>query len=94
MTINYEYDKANFDVSKLSVEEIERRLRAMGFPVGSWEAPESDDDTVIKTLPTFQKQALLLQKLQELLGMQIADDQKTINNLAEKRQRLLHGGGR
>jgi len=94
MKINYEYDKANFDVSKMSKEEIERRLKEMGFPVGDWNPSENDEDTIIKTLPTFKKQALLLQKLGELLGMQIADDQKTINAMAEKRSRLLHGGGR
>ena len=63
MTINYEYDKANFDVSKMSVEEAKKRLRAMGFPVDSWEPPEGDKDKVIETLPTFKKQALLLDKL-------------------------------
>jgi len=94
MTINYEYDKANFDVSEMSVEEAKRRLRAMGFPVDSWEPPEGDEDKVIKTLPTFKKQALLLDKLKELLVKQVEDDQKTISALAEKRQRLLHGGGR
>ena len=94
MSIDYEYHKANFDVSQMTVEEVERRLKEMGFPVGSWSPPENDEDTVITTLPTFQKQALLLDKLKDLLGQQIEDDQKTINSLAEKRARLLHGGGR
>ena len=94
MTINYEYDKANFDVSELSIEEVERRLKAMGFPVGSWNEPEGDKDKIIKTLPTFQKQALLLDKLKDLIGQQMEDDRKTISTLAEKRQRILHGGGR
>lgn len=92
--IDYDYKKANFDVSKMTVEEAEARLRAMGFPVGSWSPPEGAEDTVIKTLPTFQKQALLLDKLKELLGKQIEDDRQTINALAEKKARLLHGGGR
>jgi len=94
MTINYEYDKANFDVSEMSVEEVKKRLRDMGFPVDTWEAPEGDKDKIIKTLPTFKKQALLLDKLKDLLGQQMEDDRKMISALAEKRQRLLHGGGR
>ncbi len=95
--MSYEYKKANFDVSQMTVEEVEKRLADMGFPVGNWSAPPSGDgaeDRVIKTLPTFQKQAVLLDKLRELLGNQIDEDRKTINTLAEKRARLLHGGGR
>lgn len=92
--INYEYKKANFDVSKMTVEEVERRLKEMGFPVGSWSPPDGEEDKVIKTLPTFQRQALLLDKLKELLGKQIEEDRQTINSLAEKKARLLHGGGR
>ena len=94
MTINYEYEKANFDVSKMTVEEVEQRLKAMGFPVGSWNPPDGDEDKIITTLPTFKRQALLLDKLKELLSKQMEDDRKTISALAEKRQRLLHGGGR
>ena len=76
MTINYEYDKANFDVSQMEVEEVKKRLRAMGFPGDSWEPPDGKEDKVIKTLPTFQKQAILLDKLKELLSQQIDDDRR------------------
>lgn len=91
---DYDYEKSNFDLSQMTVEEVERRLKEMGFPVGSWKPPAGDKDKIIKTLPTFQRQAVLLDKLKELLGKQIEEDRQTINMLAEKRARILHGGGR
>jgi hypothetical protein len=91
---DYEYKKANFDVSQMTVEEVRQRLHDMGFPVDAWQNSEQDSESLIRTLPTFQRQALLLSQLKDLLNKQIDEDKQTINILAEKKARLLHGGGR
>ena len=79
---------------ELTVEEILERLKAEGIPVGGWQNTEPDGEVEITTIPTFERQALALEKLKALLQDRIDKDQNQIGELNLKLSRLKHGGGR
>lgn len=85
----------DFDVSKLSVEDVKARLRAAGVPVDSW---VSNEDTVKGEeqvqLPTIQRYVGLLIQLRDLMQTQGDRDLQEIDDLSYQLRRLKHGGGR
>lgn len=85
----------DFDVSKLTVEEVKERLRAAGLPVDGWvnnEGRVKDGDKA--QLPTFQHYAKLLEHLRDILQQQADRDIQQIDDLSYQLRRLQHGGGR
>jgi len=85
----------DFDVSKMTVEEVKERLRAEGFPVGEWVSNEDhvkDGDKA--QIPTFKRYAELLGQLRDILQQQADRDVKQIDDLSYQLRRLKHGGGR
>jgi hypothetical protein len=85
----------DFDVSKLSVDEVKERLRAQGVPVDSWvnnEGKVTEGEKVV--LPTMKRYADLLTQLRDLLQNQADRDLQEIDDLSYQLRRLKHGGGR
>lgn len=85
----------DFDVSKMSVEDVKARLRAAGVPVDSW---VNNEDTVKGgeqvQLPTIQRYVGLLIQLRDLMQTQGDRDLQEIDDLSYQLRRLKHGGGR
>lgn len=84
----------DFDVSKMTVEEVKERLRAAGLPVDQW----VDNEDRVKEgdrarIPTFEKYAEHLMALRDLLVQQSQQDVQQIDNLNYQLRRLKHGGG-
>jgi hypothetical protein len=85
----------DFDVSKLSVEEVKERLRAAGLPVDAWVSNEDHVKEGDKArLPTFEHYAKLLEHLRDIMQKQADQDLQQIDDLNYQLQRLQHGGGR
>jgi hypothetical protein len=85
----------DFDVSKMTVEEVKERLRADGIPVGEWVSNEGHVNEGDKAqLTTFKRYAELLGQLRDLLQQQADRDVKQIDDLSYQLRRLKHGGGR
>lgn len=85
----------DFDVSKLSVEDVKARLRAAGLPVDSWvdnEGHATEGKQV--RLPTIDRHIELLTQLRDLLQQQSDRDLQEIDDLSYQLRRLQHGGGR
>lgn len=85
----------DFDLSKMSVEEVKERLRAAGIPVDDWVNNEGRVQEGAKArLPTFERYAELLTHLRDLLQQQADRDLQQIDDLSYQLRRLQHGGGR
>lgn len=85
----------DFDVSRMTVEEVKDRLRAAGLPVDEWVSNEDrvkEGDTA--RIPTFQRYAEHLLNLRGLLEQQAEADVKQMDELNYQLRRLEHGGGR
>lgn len=72
------------------VDEIKRRLREMGVPVGG-EWDETEEREVQS--PFLERQRSMLIKAKELLETQLEKDQRTAAQLHAQVARLRHGGG-
>ena len=84
----------DFDLSKMTVEEAEERLRAMGIEPNSWTNNEDyvkDGDTA--TLPTFKFYADMLGHIRDICQDQVKHDVKEIDTLNYQLRRLKRGGG-
>lgn len=85
----------DFDVSKLTVEEVVERLRAQGLEVGEWVDNEGRVKEGQKAqLPTFKFYADMLGKIGDILQDQVDRDLAEIDDLNYQLRRLKHGGGR
>lgn len=84
----YDFD---FDVSKMTPEEVKERLREAGVPFEEW--VHNQEEREVTTLPMFEKQAELLQQLAGILEDQIEKDVKEIDTLNVQVYRLKRGGG-
>lgn len=85
----------DFDVSKMSVEDVVERLRAQGIPVGEW----VDNEDRVKEgekaqIPTFKLYAEMLGNIRDLLQDQAERDMQEIDDLNYQIRRLKHGGGK
>jgi len=90
-TKNTRYD-FDFDVSKMTPEEVKAKLREAGIPFESWVKSDKQDEEV-HTLPMFQRQAELLQQVASLLQDQIDRDMLEVNQLQIQLHKLKRGGG-
>ena len=86
----------DFDVSKMTVEEVKERLRQAGIPVNEWvdnegQVPEEGKEV---RLPSFERYAEMLTELRDVMQMQVDRDVEQIDTLAYQLHRLKHGGGR
>ena len=84
----------DFDLSKMTVEEAEERLRTMGINPGSWE----DNKDYVKdgdkaTLPTFKFYAEMLGHIRDICKDQVKHDVQEIDTLSYQLRRLKRGGG-
>lgn len=82
----------DFDVSKMTPEEVKEKLREAGIPFDEWVASEKEGEE-IHTLPMFQRQAEMLTELKGLLEDQVDKDLKEIDALNVQLHRLKRGGG-
>lgn len=93
---NYAYRSPfNFDMSEMTVEEVQERLRAQGIEPGKWTSNEDEvkeGDTA--QLPTLKWYAEMLQELGKVLETQIERDLKETDELNYQLMRLKRGGGR
>lgn len=85
----------DFDLSKMTVEEAEERLRAMGIEPGSW----TDNEGRVKEgdqaqLPTFKFYAEMLGQIRDICQDQVNHDLREIDELSYQIRRLKRGGGR
>lgn len=71
------------------VEEIKRRLRALGIPVDGW--GETDEREVVS--PLLERQVNLLTQAKDMLEQQLESDKRLVAELHEKVARIQHGGG-
>lgn len=83
----------NFDVSKMTPEEVREKLREAGIPFDSWVKSDKEGEE-IHTLPMFEHQAELLKQLAGLLEDQVDRDVEHISELHEQLHRLQRGGGK
>lgn len=73
-----------------TVKEMEEELRKFGINPGSWgNAPGGKYRS-----PYLDKFADGLTKIRDLLQKQVDQDKRLLAELAEKKARLEHGGGR
>jgi hypothetical protein len=92
----YEYRTPfDFDLTKMTVEEAEERLRAMGIEPGQW----TDNENYVKEgdtaqLPTFGFYAEMLGHIRDICQTQVDHDVKEIDDLNYQLRRLKRGGGR
>lgn len=77
-----------------TVDEVLKDLEDQGIPVGSWQNREPSGDAEAFTIPSFEKLAEGLSKLQGLLETEKGKDQAQIAELNMKLNRMRHGGGR
>jgi hypothetical protein len=84
----------DFDLTKMTVEEAEERLRSMGIEPGTWVDNESyvkDGDQA--RIPTFEFYAEMLGHIRDICQDQVNHDVKEIDNLNYQLRRLKRGGG-
>lgn len=84
----------DFDLTKMTVEEAEERLRALGIEPGTW---VSNEDTVKAgdqaQLPTFKLYAEMLGHIRDICRDQVKHDVREIDDLSYQIRRLKRGGG-
>lgn len=83
----------DFDVSKMTVEEVKERLLKMGINPGTWTSNEEyvkDGDQT--QLPTFKMYADLLGEIRDICQSQITRDVREIDDLNIKLRRIKKGG--
>lgn len=83
----------NFDVSKMTPEEVKEKLKEAGIPFEEWVKSDREGEE-IHTLPMFEHQAELLKQLSGLLEDQIERDVEHIDELNVQLHRLQRGGGK
>ena len=84
----------DFDVSKMTVEEVKEKLRESGINPGSWtdnEGRVKDGDTA--KIPTFEFYADMLGEIRDVCKGQVSRDLREIDELGVKLRRLKKGGG-
>ena len=84
----YDFD---FDVSKMTPEEVKEKLKEGGIPYDGW--VHNEEEREVKTLPMFERQAELLKQLAGIMETQIEQDLKEIDSLNIQLHRLKRGGG-
>lgn len=96
----YQYKSPfDFDVSKMTVEQVEQRLRDQGFPVGHWTDNYDQKTTDEKgepkkaSIPTFEFYAEMLGQIRDICQDQVKHDVREIDNLNYQLRRLKRGGG-
>ena len=93
---NHQYKSPfDFDLSKMTVEEAQERLREMGIDPGSW----TDNKDTVKggekvQLPTFKYYAKMLEKIRDIMQDQVEHDVQEIDALNYQLKRLQRGGGK
>ena len=84
----------DFDLTKMTVEEAEERLRASGIEPGKWldneDSVKEGDQT---QLPTFKLYAEMLGHIRDICKDQVHHDVKEIDELSYQIRRLKRGGG-
>ena len=84
----------DFDVSKMTVEQVKERLRAAGLPIGEGVSNEDYVKGGEKVqLPTFKYYAEMLTAIRDICQDQANRDLKEIDSLQVQLQRLRKGGG-
>ena len=84
----------DFDLSKMTVEEAEERLREMGFSPNTWTSNEEYvNDGEKAQLPTFKYYAEILTHIRDICQDQVNRDLNEINKLTVQLHRLRKGGG-
>ena len=84
----------DFDLSRMTVEEAEAKLRAMGIEPNSWtdnEGRVKDGDQA--QIPTFKFYAEMLGEIRDICKGQVSRDLHEIDELSVKLRRLKKGGG-
>jgi hypothetical protein len=85
----------DFDVSKLTVEEVKERLRAEGIEPNEWTSNEDEvEDGAKAQIPTLKWYADMLKEMGGIVEQQIERDLKETDDLAYQLRRLERGGGR
>lgn len=73
----------------MTPDEIKRKLREAGIPLGEWgETVEGDVRS-----PILERQAKALGQIEGLVEAQLKEDQARVADLHAVLQRLKHGGG-
>lgn len=85
---HYDFD---FDVSKMTPEEVKEKLKEGGIPFESW--VHNEEEREVTTLPMFERKAELLKQLAGILEDQIENDVKEVDTLNVQLHRLKRGGG-
>lgn len=84
----------DFDLSKMTVEEAEAKLRSLGIEPNTW---ASNEDYVKEgeqaQLPTFKFYADMLGEIRDICKGQVSRDLREIDTLSVKLRRLHKGGG-
>jgi hypothetical protein len=85
----------DFDMTKMTVEEVEERLRASGIDPGKW----TDNEDYVKAgdkanLPTLSWYAEMLKEMGVILEEQVKRDLQETDELNYQLMRLKRGGGR
>ena len=85
----------DFDMSKMTVEEVKERLREQGINPDSWVSNEEHVKEGDKAqLPTLNWYAEMLKEMGVILETQVQRDLKETDELNYQLQRLKRGGGR
>lgn len=82
----------DFDVSKMTVEEVMERLRAMGLEPNTWVDNEGKvEEGAQGQIPTLNQYAEMLQQMGGIIESQIEKDHKETQELLFQLQRLEKG---
>jgi len=74
----------------MTADEIRQKLKDAGIPTdGSWAGTE---EKVVRS-PLLDNQKVLLEKLSELMELQVQKDQAQVADLLIAVERVRHGGG-
>jgi hypothetical protein len=74
----------------MDAEEIKKKLRESGIPIGGWTQTEAKSGVRI---PLVERQAVALKKIESILESQMQKDQQQLAELHAMLQKLKHGGG-
>lgn len=91
MTAKYK-SPFDFDVSKMTAEEVVERLRSMGIEPNAWVSNEDEVEEGAKAqIPTLNQYAEILQQMGGIIEKQIENDRRETDDLVYQLRRLEKG---
>lgn len=81
----------DFDLSKMTIEEVREHLKARGIEPNQW---VHNERTAKAQLPTLKAYAKILEEIGGVVEQQIERDVQEVDRMQYQLHRLKHGGGK